>query len=378
MIRPVLLLGLLLAGCSTYGTAIDEFDSIAGWSDPQTEPAVAKYPDIALQYTWYGWLMPGDPVDETVENPSGFARERIELLSEYVTGDLSTKAQVTRRLLWVAERDPSAFNRIQALTGIERTLRSLGADPLDLSAYTRELDPQQLQRQERALQQADATLRRLFARSTRPQLSVTERRDYVAALRAYTAEPVPRLRWQRDLIRTLWSSYVTETDPDVVDAATIALRRAIRFACCNGLRAALVPEDFQAADLPSVRREVLFIYRRLGGLGSLSFLLNMMVRPQAGSSLHRYDQDLSVRMALVRLCAQLRLEHAGAGPFGGARPIELLYVIAVDETEDDGLRRVALEGLARCLSEKLGFTTMPEGDAWAREWWKQDVVERRR
>ncbi|MEE2888202.1 MAG: hypothetical protein VX951_12300, partial [Planctomycetota bacterium] len=80
----------------------------------------------------------------------------------------------------------------------------------------------------------------------------------------------------------------------------------------------------------------------------------------------------------VRMCGQLKFEHANVGPSGGQRPIEFLYSTAIDESEGDGLRRIALEGLARCLSSKLGFKMVPVDDEWARAWWKRDVVERRR
>lgn len=373
-----LALGLLGTACSTYSTAIDEFDSIAGWNDPQTEPATVNYPDVALQYPWYAWFVPADPVEAPVENPAGFARERIDLLAEYVSLDLTSMAQVTRRLLWVAHADPNAFNRIRSLQVIERILRLLQVDLLDDASYSKGLDFEAQARQEKVFLEADATLRRLFGRRDRPALSNADRTAFRTALQIYTAEPLPRLRWQRDLIRTVWSAYVTETDPGVIDAAAIALRRAIRFAACNGLRAALVPDGIQTLDQPQVRLEVVSIYRRLGGIRAVSFLLDMLKRTQSGSLLHRFDQDLQVRMSLVRLCAQLKFEHADAGPFGDQRPIAFLYSIAVDESEDGGVRQVALEGLARCLSERLDFDTVPSDDQWARDWWKRDVVERKR
>ena len=287
-------------------------------------------------------------------------------------------AQVTRRLLWVTQADPNAYNRLAAFQIIERILVILAVDPLDESLYLRDVSSQEQRRKEKVFLQADEALRRLFSRPGRPAITPEDRTTYQEALQVYTSEPMPRLRWQRDLIRTIWSAYVTEADPSIVAAAATALRRAIRFAACNGLRAALVPEKVQSKDQPAVRLEVLAIYRRLGGIPALSFSLNVLKRPQAGSLLHRYDQDPQVRMSLVRMCGQLAFEHADKGPFGGQRPIEFLYSIATDETESGGLRRVALESLARCLSEKLKLEKIPAGDQWARDWWKRDVVERRR
>lgn len=370
--------GFVLAACSTYSTAIDEFDSIAGWDDPAVEPAAVKYPDTASQYPWYAWFMPSDPSEGSVDSPSSFARERIQVLGDYVTDDLTSMAQVVRRSLWVAHADPNPYNRISALQIVEQVLQALEVDILDEGYYLRDVDAQEQKSKEAVFLAADASLRELFAQSTGGSMSASDQAAYLEALQVYTAEPLPRMRWQRDLIRTTWSIYTAGSDPVVRDAAAAALRKAIGFAACNGLRSALVPQESGTLSQPAVRLAVVSTYRRLGGVRAVSFLLNTMKGTSGVAGIGSYDQDLHVRRLLVRLCGQLNFEHADAGSFGGQRPIEFLYSVGVDETEDDGLRTVALECLARCLSGKIEMKTVPVGDEWAKAWWKRDVVERNR
>ena len=93
-----------------------------------------------------------------------------------------------------------------------------------------------------------------------------------------------------------------------------------------------------------------------------------------GAREHRYDRDEKVRMALVRICAQLEYEHAARGT---PKPLEFLYETAADETEEGDIRRVALEGLARCLHEKRGERRISLELDWADEWWKKYISERR-
>ena len=370
--------GFVLAACSTYSTAIDEFDSIAGWANPDEEPAVVKYPDTASQYPWYAWFMPSDPSEGSVDSPSNFARERIQVLGHHVTDDMTSMAQVVRRSLWVAHADPNPYNRISALQIVEQVLKVLEVDPLEETYYLRDVDAQEQKSKEAVFLAADATIRRLFEQSPGNSMSALDRAAYLEALQIYTAEPLPRLRWQRDLIRTTWSIYMSGSDAVVRDAAAAALRKAISFAACNGLKSSLVPQESGAQSQPAVRLAVVSIYRRLGGVRAVSFLLNAMKGQSGVLGIGSYDQDLHVRRLLVRLCGQLSFEHADAGPFGGQRPIEFLYSVGVDESEDEGLRTVALECLARCLSGKLEMKTVPVGDAWAKAWWKRYVVERKR
>ncbi|MCA8956477.1 MAG: hypothetical protein KDC87_10415 [Planctomycetes bacterium] len=363
-------------GCATtYSEALDEFDAITGWTNPAQEPGIASYPAKSLQYPWYSSWLPVDPVLDDVENPPGFVRRRIEILAARSGEGLARVAPVTRRLLWIADRDPNPLNRIVALQGIERVLEVLNLDPLDPSAYSNEESPAELLRREQQLGNAQATLRRLLQRKDRARLDAADRATYCRVLRELAERPLASRRRQRDLIRVLWSVRTTEREPLVVAAANDALRRAIWYGSCNALRAALVPQEAGALDQPEVREEVLYIFRRLGGVPAVPFILRTMQRPRVGP-LNRFDPDPRVRMSLVRMCAQLhyREQERSSGP----QPIEFLYDTAVDSDEEETLRRVALEGLARSLGSKRVTTPISFDDAWARAWWRSHVLGRDR
>ena len=375
MTRGSLVLLLLatttLPGC--FHMPLEQFDSVARWDVSGSEPAEVSYSDLPKQYPFFTWMFGFAATPSPVDSPSGFAREQMADLIRYLGGNLSRTAQVSRRLLWIMNKDPNPFNRIVAMQGIEQVLVLLGSDLLDPDAYYRETDPVAGSRREKVLAAAHARLETLFGRPDRPAISDQQRRTYLTAMREYVAEPLPRQRWQRDLIRTLWSITVAETDPAVRRAAREALRRAIYLASCNALRAALVPQVFAAVDLPAVRAEAIFVYRRLGGVPAVPFVLKLMARPQIGSLVQRYDQDPQVRMVLVRLCSQLRYEHVLRDFDGGPKPVEFLFETAVDEEEDESVRRVALEGLARCLNEKLGRRKIDTDLGWARKWWSDFI-----
>jgi hypothetical protein len=365
-----LLLTLPLTGC--YAMTLDEFDSVARWNDPLQEPTEVDWLANPKQYPWYSVFINGDPESYEEDNPSGFARECLDDLIDYVGDDISRMAQVARRLLWVAEKDPNAFNRISAVRGMERIIDTLGLSPLDPIAYDREVDARKGLERMAQLRNAHETIEKFLGRADRGSLTASQRDEYLGALRGYTAIPVPRADWRRKLIRTTWTVFVVETDPDVKSAAHDALRRSVYFAVCNGLRSALVPVDED--DFPSVRIEALFAYRRLGGIEAIPFVLGMMARPKFGARENRFDADPGVRRALVRLCAQLKYEHAVRGT---PRPLEFLYETAVDEAEEGDIRLVALEGLARCLYEKRGERRISLELEWADEWWKKYISERK-
>jgi hypothetical protein len=360
----------LLGGC--YGMTLDEFDSVARWDDPLQEPSIVNWSANPSQYSWYSVFIGTDSVPAEEENPAGFARERLDDLVDSMGNDLSRIAQVARRLLWVSEKDPSALNRISAVRGMERILRTFDASVLDPAAYSRVDAAKGIELLAR-LRAAHDAIETLHGRADRGTLTAPQRARYVSALRDYTALPVPRPEWRRELIRTTWTVFVVESDPEVQRAARQALRRSIYFAVCNGLRTALVPLDED--DLPAVRIEALYTFRRLGGIDAMPFVFRMMARPKLGPSERRYDRDRKVRMALVRICAQLNFEHASKGD---PKPLEYLYETAADEDEESDIRRVALEGLGRCLHEKLGMRRISLERDWADEWWKQYITERGR
>ena len=354
-----------------FANALDAFNSAANWVDENEEPADAVYSETPRQHSVWG-------VSESlIDNPSEFVRWSAIDLVEYAGGDLREISLVVRRLLWMLSRDPNAFNRISALQGLEEILQRTEMDLLDPAVYYQETDPREGVAAERRFRDAHEKLIDLFERPGRPALSDAQRADYLATLEVYAARPLPRLQWQRLQLRILWGVLSVESDPEVRAAGYEALRWSLRSAMCNGLRAALVPQDRSAADLPDVRNRALLLYRRVSGIAALPFLLRFLARPQLVAAEQRYDPDPEVRRVLVRMCAQLKYEHAIQSFEGGPMPIEFLYETAADD-EDAGLRRVALEGLARCISgEQEGGRISLEFD-WAREWWVEFVAQRDR
>lgn len=368
-------IGLSLSSCS-YVHSLEEFDSVAGWTDPLNEPESVAWQPRPLLYPWYRTavtfgLADLDPVPDEVDNPSGFARERLIELADWMGDDPTRVAQVARRMLWVVEKDPNSLNRITAIRGLERILRVLGRNPLAPEAYFEEVDAAKGLVLESRFRSAHETIQRMFSR-TEPSLTEAQRGEYVRALQDYVAVPVPRSTWRRQLIRTIWTVYFGErAHPDVRLAAHEALQQAVYYAVCNGLRSALVPLDDE--DFPAVRIEALLVFRRIGGIPAVPFVLQMMARPRLGNRALRYDRDVQVRMALVRVCGQLSYEHASAGT---PKPLEFLYETAADEDEDGDVRRVALEGLGRCLAAHRGERRVSLELSWAKEWWKQYVTSR--
>ena len=79
-----------------------------------------------------------------------------------------------------------------------------------------------------------------------------------------------------------------------------------------------------------------------------------------------YDPSSSFRRAWVRLCAQLPQAFVFESYAGGPRPIEYLYDTATTD-EDEGLRLLALDAMARALRQPLSFDR-DQADQWWREY----------
>jgi hypothetical protein len=347
-----------VSGCAAYEMALAEFDRVAEWeAKTREEPAEVAYSGQS-------------------ENPSSVARNTMRTLVWEMGDETLRHLQVCRRLLWVASKDPSAYNRIVALQGIEHIVAARDNDLLAEEQYVKEISGAAIEGFERRVHSAYAALRRLIGRSHRPAIRPAERVEYLAAIRDFVEQPLGRERWQRDLLSFLWAVLVSEQDPAVLEAAQAAADRAIAYAACNGLRGALVPTGVDVAELPDVRVAAIHVYRRQAGPAALPFLLRLLAQPRIGPEDQRFDRDLDVRRVLVRLCAQLRYDLAMASHAGGPRPVEFLYETAVDEGEDVGLRRVAIEGLARCLAPELGIRRIDFDLEWARRWWRGFVVGR--
>src|SRR5688572_22352257 len=121
-----------LAGCWTYPTALAEFDSVTeqvqGASESEDlryQTKVMRMPWVVRQLDWSGFdnvlvqVLAVEREAYPLDNPSGFARERIEVLPDLAGDDLHRIAEVATRLLWVANQDRNPLNQIAALRGLK-------------------------------------------------------------------------------------------------------------------------------------------------------------------------------------------------------------------------------------------------------------------
>src|SRR5690606_13261430 len=136
----------LLPSCAQldpYDVARMEFDSATGFDPIVGEPEWLEYRDQVLRWPWYVRFFSGTGIDWLaatiasaqptlleVENPSGFVRERIGLLTELAAEDFGRIADVAQRALWIVAVDPHSLDQIVALDAVERLLRRLQVDPL--------------------------------------------------------------------------------------------------------------------------------------------------------------------------------------------------------------------------------------------------------
>jgi hypothetical protein len=365
---------MVAAGCTSFATALAEFDSVSQREGADQEPERIEYEQSPRRMPWalrqieglgvdavLAQLLGIEPEPSSVENPPGFARERLRILLDRCGRDPVRCALVGTRVLWVAELDTYPLNQVEAIRGMGRILELQGMDPLAMLAP----DPR------RTTQAAVAEW--LAAIETgwpgpRPgrARSAAERDAYLAALGAITELPLPAASDQRALLRALGRGYELESDAAVRPTALHALRRALYHGLCAGLRTAL---ESPTAD---VREAAIRELHRLGGVDAIAFVLARISKPAAlaANPGERYDEAIAVRRTLVRLCGQLDESRARRGRDGGPAPVEFLYETAAADA-DPGLRRIALEALAHCLRRPVSFD--PE---WAERWWVDYVARR--
>jgi hypothetical protein len=370
----VLALAIACAACTSYATVLREFDSVAQRVDSASEPSQLRYADKVERMPWVlrqvegsglDWLMISafsfGPQAEVVENPSGFARERIAMLVERSGDDLAKIAQTSSRLLWVAQEDPNPLNRSLALHGLAELGGRVGADPASVL-------PAAGEEQAVELQQALARLEKHWPAARGAEgLSDDARADYRKALETLTRAPLASAAGQRSLMRTLERGLAIEVDSELLDPARAALERAVQLGIASGLRQAL---HDPAAE---VREAAVTAIRKNGGPEAVAFVLYALTRTpsaQAGAR-NRYDDSVQVRMALVRLCAQLRPEQATRGHRDGPPPVEYLYDLIREEPGVPGLREAAFEALALCQRQPVSFDK-----AWVERWWREFLRQR--
>ncbi len=354
-----------------------EFDRSVSRSDPQKKP---ESPDVAARQQLPGYLrqLRGREFDFLLTNsanvgpgpmaggnapgyPPGYARERLVILNDMVDGDPERAAEVAARALWLLEKDRNILNRVVALRAVETIIHDLGLDPMDPHLDT--IDDSIARRQQ--VEAAEAEMEKLWPGLRRQkQLDDDARTAFAAALDQMLASPLPTARSRRALVLAMAAGHADETDPMMHDKLAVALRRSLLFVTGLGLR------DSLSARQPEVRDVAIRAYRRLCGAIGVPYVLRRIVAPAGSGRGNRYDPDPSVRLTLVRLCAQMRGEAATQSVRRGRMPVDFLYDTLVAD-DDAGLRQAALEGLALCLQRPVSFD-----EEWPTTWRQKFIVER--
>lgn len=366
---------LTVGACTPFETGLAEFDSIAGRRGSEVEPEVLRYREEAERLPWPIRQLEGTPLYTIltkavtigttrvpVENPAGFARERLRVLVARADS-LDRMGVAANRLLWVLDRDPHPFNQVVAIDGLVGILRELGADPLRVPA----VDPQRTPPE--SVTAWIETLEKLWPTRRPPgPLASDRRREFLGALQRLTERPLPSARERRALAGALAAAAVRESDPELREHVRDALRRAIVFGAAQGVVGAL------AAPHGDVREAAVRGLHRAGGPRAVPFLLARLAKPRGAGAkdTNRYDDARQVRRSLVLICGQIRPPLALRSFRGGPFPAEFLYDTAMSDP-DPGLRRVALEALAWSLGRRVDFDP-----AWAQEWWREYVPSRER
>lgn len=366
-----------VGSCTTFNTAVVEFDSVSRIEGSEQWPEEVDYRQDPKRYSWLarqtdgigsGWLLRNvfevEPAPTEVDNPSGLARQCVEVMGDKGETDLNTIARATRRLLWVAELDVEhPLNQALALVGIENLMLFLGFDANDMQLP----DPEVMTREK-----VDAWVNTLDqgwpgARQGAP-LPEPQRSEYVAALEHLTQLPLVSGRRQRALIGALDKGLELEDDPTLIEPSREALRKALFHGMSLGIRRAL------SSGSPGVREAGISALHRLGGADSVPKVLELVAKPSSSAArgINRYDEDPFVRLSLVRICGQLDKKRAMQSSGNGPAPVELLYEIFFADP-DEGLRTMALQGLAQVLERDVDFEP-----GWAERWWSDDYVPNRR
>ena len=351
----VLLLAGALGGCSQYGRVIMEFDSISQFNQVGEELAQLEYQQYAMRWPWTIRLTEGsgidwfiatmfavDPEPMLVENPSGFARERMTLLVDLSGDHLDLISETSVRLLWVASRDKQVLNQIVATQGMARLLKSMGVDPLDR--------PSPAPERAAAIEEAEihlATLRDHIARTIASESQDdAQRQAYLDALTWVTQRPLAQAVDDRTLIRLLLRAEREEREPELIEPTRQALVDALANALSQGVRNKL----FAAS--PDVREAAVVSLYRLSGPRAIPYTLRALSFATLGRT--TYDQSRQVRLTWLRLCAQVPLPAILETFAGGPSGIEFMYDTVRDE-QDPELQTVALQAMAMSLGKPILF-----------------------
>ncbi len=369
ILPAILLFALLAVGCAGYRTVIFEFDSATGLDRQTGEPEKLHYNPTPERWPWWVRHTEGSgfdwfavfafglaPSPRVVENPSGYARERLAELPELAAGDLQRNAQVASRLLWIAESDEDhALNQVIAIRGMAVIMRAYKIDPLSLPR-PREESP--------AVQQAHLRDRRFLASMWPGQrarrLTAEDRSAYIEALQRLSALPASQPRMGRDLLRDLAYRLPQEGDNQLYRGTREAMRAVLGMELSEGLKKAL------GSSAAVVREEATLALYELSGPTAVPYCLAALQKRSTGAAL--FDPSPEMRRSLIRICGQLRgpvldQSYPLVPGIQGPSPLRFLYETAHSDRVE-GLRTVAKEAISFCTGRPISFELTEIDQAW--------------
>ena len=385
-------LGVLgLPSCSvahlSYSEVQRDLDSIVVVVDaPGTDPQLV-YEDEVEQAPWYArsvllwpmkpmllWMF-GSEVPVTLENPSGHVRELIGELAPKAGDDLSRAAMSAQRLVRIAELDPSALNRIVAITGLGTLARAQG---FDLTDGLEQGDERMLSDPGFDGWVETFSALRPAARTAGEGLSADQSGRYVAVLSQLTSRPLSL--WQRRLalLSDLSDAYRQEVDTDLRSVTYESLERALLYAIQSTVVSAMRGQDPEWVD---VRLAALDLLHRSGGVDSVPLLLALMSSSadRIGAGDPQFDPDWFVQLRLIHFCGQLNKERGsrsvllpGFQDWQRVSPLDFLARIVLDESAFlSPLALPAREALARSLGRPRLQLDDDQGEDWVRAWYDE-------
>lgn len=254
--RWLLAIALSGAGCSvshlSYSELERDLDAVARLEGSGDEQRII-YQRKVQESPWYSrWLfvrpvkpllllVAGQTTSVELDNPSGRARELAQAMAASCGGNLLHTAQTTQRLVRIAELDPSALNRIVALSGLALLVKAQGFD-----IYLGIERGDMTESEQSVLQSSLSVIRELRPAgryAVGEALSMDAQGKYSQALGSITAQPVPRYEGRLALVADLATALSEERDEQLITPTTEALRRALQHAIQWTMRRALQDLD---------------------------------------------------------------------------------------------------------------------------------------
>lgn len=392
--RSALIVLATMCSCESwvsFATHVQEFDAVTQRGGRNDEPERVEYdenpahlPGVVrkLEAIELGHLLRAlfeiEPTRAPEENPSGAAREHLEYMVDKAGRDLYCVGVVANRALWLAASDEYPLNVAQAVQAVGVMMQTLAIDPARVP-----LPGPDSPEQQRAVADAIRDLEAGWPASrTAESFTPAVRARYAQALQQLSAHPLPQRKHQRGVIRALTEAWRSEPNGELQAAAEAALRRALAYGLtaglCDAMRLELPRADQRGRrplrDFPLARIAAIRWFHVLSGPAATPQLLARISRPASRTlnSAQRYDPNGLVRLALIRVCAQVSPAIATRSFEGGPAPVEFLYEVCSGDP-DEGLRVIALEGLALALGRPVDFDPN-----WADLFWRDFVATRGR